>query len=82
MNRAQTASMASRSAQSAVSITRVRQLGRPPEATNSTSSSSIPQLVGAGIRATSSRRVLPSVSMNTAPGNWLAKVDLPIPSMP
>ena len=35
-----------------------------------------------GNLATSIELVLPSVSINTGSGNWLAKVDLPIPSGP
>ena len=70
-----------RSAQSAVSMTRVPQ-GTLPRATSATSSISICQLVGAGRRATFSRLVPPSVSRNTGSGNWLAKVLLPMPSGP
>ena len=78
---AQTASVQRRSAQSAVSMTSVLQ-GTLPLRTSSTSSSSMAQLVGAGRRATFSRLVPPSVSMNTGCGNWAAKLLLPMPSGP
>ena len=79
--RAHTAWMHRRSAQSAVSMTSVLQ-GTLPLRTSATSSSSIAQLVGWGRRATFSRLVPPSVSMNTGSGKWEAKVDLPMPSGP
>ena len=79
--RAHTAWMHRRSAQSAVSMTSVPQ-GTLPLRTSATSSSSIAQLVGWGRRATFSRFVPPSVSMNTGSGKWEAKVDLPMPSGP
>ena len=50
--------------------------------TSATSSSSMAQLVGAGRRATFSRLVPPSVSMNTGWGNFAAKLLLPMPSGP
>jgi len=73
--------MASRSAQSAVSMTSVPQ-GIFPLRTSATSSSSMAQLVGWGRRLMFSRLVPPSVSMNTGSGKWEAKVLLPMPSGP
>ena len=69
------------SAQSAVSMTNVRQ-SSGCFLTYITCSISIIQLLGASVRATSMSLVLPSVSINSGSGNREAKVLFPMPSGP